>query len=131
MTDDTSKTRLSRRKMIRKVGAASVVGTAAISLASAPVSALSKGQRVSDGDGNDSVSVFARPDASSNYLGRANGGPYNPPFGTITSTRRRDNQANVYMWEVNWDYSGDPDGWCIRAGLSPVSVPLKETPEDK
>lgn len=127
MTNDNSEPRFTRRKMLRKVGTVSLAGTAVVSLASTPASALSKGKRVTDGGANDGVvSVFARPDATSKYLGGANGGPYNDPFGTVTSRRHRDRQANVYIWRVNWDYGGDPDGWCLRPDLAPVSTPTSE-----
>lgn len=123
MTDRTSDTQYGRRKLIRKVGSLAVGGTVAATLVSTPASAYRQGDRVTDGSDDGSVAVFARPDASSNYRGQANGGPYNPPFGTVQAGNRYDSDADVYLAEVNWDYNGDPDGWCLRPGLAQINVP--------
>lgn len=123
MSDNADKTQLGRRKFIRKVGSVAIGGTVAAKIMSSPASAYTQGDRVTDGNGDNQVSVFAQPDASSNYRGQANGGPYNPPFGTVEAGGRYDPQADAYFARVDWDYGGDPDGWCIRNGLSPVNVP--------
>lgn len=135
----------SRRKILRTAGIAATAGVAA----TVPVTAASdnpsppssgnrsesgsddttvepqlhEGQRVTDCSCTDYayVNVFAAADPTSEYLGTADGGQYNDPYGTTTSGEVDADNCDCRMIEVDWETG--PDGWCYVGEVSPVVHP--------